>query len=108
METKKEIHLPNLGVEFIKKTILLAWDSYESKFKDYSPVLTWKEPTKAELSFLVGATVVKGNIHVKEEKLIVSFNVPFLLRSFVPEAEKAIIKEVKFWLEKTSYTETPK
>jgi hypothetical protein len=104
MTTKKEIPVRGLGVEAVKKTLLMAWGTYERKFKDYSPVLSWKGPNQAELSFMVGATMVKGEIQVEAEKLIVCLDVPFLLRSFVPKAENAIAEEVNFWLKKASTT----
>jgi len=90
----------DLDVALAKKVTEKAYDSYKSKFADYSPTFRWASVSKAEVSFNAKGIKLAGSFTILPGAIELELDVPFLLKPFQSKAVDVIETEVKEWIQK--------
>lgn len=91
----------DLGREQAKRVAEAAWNSYSSRFANYSPTCEWQSPHKANIGFNVKGVKLQGSLEVNEGDIALDLDVPFLLRPFKGQALKVIEEEIRNWIGKS-------
>lgn len=89
-----------LGKELAKKATLKAWESYQTRFAEYSPEATWVTDDRADVSFRVKGVTLRGSLDVEPEGIGMELEVPFLFRPFKKLAISKIEAEIRNWVGK--------
>lgn len=94
----------DLSVPTAKAVADAACASYQEKLPKNSIKLVWQQSTdkvaKAEVSFSVGGTNIKGTLEVQPKLIVMDLNTPFLFRQFEPEAINVVKGEIDAWIAK--------
>jgi hypothetical protein len=90
----------NLDKARSKVAIDKAMDEYKKRFAEYSPRYDWKSDDAGEFSFNAKGVKLQGTIRVRDNKVDVDMDVPFLFRIFQGSAMKVIQEQVEHWVEK--------
>lgn len=83
-----------------KKAIDKAMDEYKARFAEYSPRYDWTSDDGGEFSFSAKGIKLGGSIKVRDHKVDVDMDVPFLFKIFQGKAMQVIEEQVVFWVEK--------
>lgn len=83
-----------------KKAIDKAMEEYSARFADYNPRYEWTSDTAGEFGFSATGIKLGGTIVVREGKVDVDMNVPFVFRIFQGQAMKLIQEQVELWVER--------
>lgn len=83
-----------------KKAIDKAMDEYKARFAEYSPRYDWTSEDDGEFSFSAKGIKLGGSIKVRDHKVDVDMDVPFLFKIFQGKAMQVIEEQVVFWVEK--------
>ena len=90
----------DLGQERAKKVAESALAAYSQKYANYKPVVSWKGPNRADISFTVKGMSLGGTLEVLERSIDLDIDVPFLLRPFKSQALGVIEAEINEWIKK--------
>ena len=90
----------NLDKARSKIAIDKAMDEYKRRFADYAPRYDWVNDDAGEFSFSAKGVKLEGTIRVRDQKVDVDMDVPFLFRIFQGSAMKVIQDQVELWVEK--------
>lgn len=90
----------NLDKARSKIAIDKAMDEYKKRFAEYSPRYDWTSEDSGEFSFNAKGVKLQGTIRVRDNKVDVDMDVPFLFRIFQGSAMKVIQEQVEHWVEK--------
>ena len=90
----------DIGQERAKKVAESALASYAQKYANYNPVVTWKSPYQADISFKIKGMSIGGSLEVLERSIDMDIDVPFLLRPFKSQALGVIEGEINEWIKK--------
>lgn len=95
-------HTIDTGIEkpLAKKAIDKAMDAYKARFAEYNPRFDWKSDDKGEFGFSAKGIALGGTILVRDHKVDVDMEVPFLFRVFQGKAMGVIEEQVQIWVEK--------
>jgi hypothetical protein len=91
----------DLGRDQAKRVAESAWNSYSSRYANYSPSCEWVNDYKANIGFIVKTVKLKGSIDVNDKDIELDLDVPFLLRPFKGQALKVIEEEIRKWIGKS-------
>ncbi len=83
-----------------KKAIDRAMDEYKRRFAEYTPRYDWTTDDAGEFSFNAKGIKLGGTIKVRDHKVDVDMDVPFLFKIFQGRAMQVIEDQVVFWVEK--------
>lgn len=89
-----------LNVPDSKRAIDKAMDAYKARFAEYNPRFGWVSDTAGEFGFSAKGVALGGKIVVREAKIDVDMEVPFLFRIFQGKAMEVIEEQVVHWVEK--------
>lgn len=90
----------DLGRDKAKQVAEAALGSYQKKYAEYKPTVTWVTPDRATLSFSVKGLTLNGAIEVSDRDISMDLDVPFLLRPFKNTAIGVIEGQIKEWIGK--------
>jgi len=90
----------NLDKARSKVAIGKAMDEYKKRFAEYSPRYEWTTDDQGDFSFSAKGVKLEGTIKVRDNKVDVDMDVPFLFRIFQGQAMKVIQDQVELWVEK--------
>jgi len=90
----------DLSPELAKKVAEKAFESYREKYANYNPTINWTSESRAEASFSVKGTSLKGVIELAPGSISFDLEVPFLLRMFKGKAIEIMDGELRSWTEK--------
>lgn len=90
-----------LGRDQAKKVAESAWQSYSSRFSEYSPSCTWTNDYKAQIGFKAKGISINGELEVNDKDIGIDLDVPFLLKPFKNTAIKVIEEEIQKWIAKS-------
>lgn len=90
----------NLDKARSKKAIDKAMDAYKARFSEYQPRYDWTTEDAGEFSFSAKGIKLSGTIKVRDNKVDVDMDVPFLFKIFQGRAMDVIEEQVVFWVEK--------
>lgn len=94
----KHVIKHHLGQALARKTLLAAWNEYQSRFSKYRPTLTWKDEHRASVGFDAKGLTFKGAFEVHPASIDVELEVPFMMRPFQGIALAAVEREVQRWI----------
>ncbi len=89
-----------LGLELSKKAIGKAMEEYNARFAEYNPRFEWTTDTRGEFGFKAKGVSLGGTIVVRDQKVDVDMDVPFLFRIFQGKAMSVIEEQVRMWVER--------
>ncbi|MBI5493478.1 MAG: polyhydroxyalkanoic acid system family protein [Deltaproteobacteria bacterium] len=75
-----------------------AIKSYLERFQQYSPSLTWTDPTHAEIAFSAKGVSIRGTFTLAPGAIEVEMEVPFVFKLFKSQAIRIIEEEVQRWV----------
>lgn len=90
----------DLSIELARKAADHALASYQHRFPQYRPTVTWTEPTKATVEFHVTGMSFNGLFEIRPREISMELEVPFLLRPFKNRALEVIEAEIRTWVDK--------
>ncbi len=90
----------SLGQEKAKKVAEEAFKSYQNRFAEYKPTVSWPSSDRADIGFSVKGVSLKGSVDVKPNSIDLDLDVPFMLRPFKGRALGVIEDEIKKWIGK--------
>lgn len=90
----------DLGRELARKVARAAFESYRTRFSEFSPTTDWKNDDQASIGFSVKGMSLKGAVSVGDRSIDLEMDVPFLLKPFQGKAVGIIESEIKAWIEK--------
>ncbi|MDP2340515.1 MAG: polyhydroxyalkanoic acid system family protein [Deltaproteobacteria bacterium] len=90
----------NLSFDVAKKVAAKALESYQERFADYAPSITWPADRRAEVSFAVKGMTLKGGFDILDDRIDIEMEVPLLLRPFRQKALDVIEAEITKWVAK--------
>jgi len=90
----------NLDKARSKIAIGKAMDEYKKRFAEYQPRYDWVSDDAGEFSFSAKGVKLEGTIQIRDNKVDVDMDVPFLFRIFQGSAMKVIQEQVEHWVEK--------
>jgi hypothetical protein len=90
----------NLDKARSKIAIGKAMDEYKKRFAEYAPRYDWTGDDVGEFSFSAKGVKLQGTIRVRDNKVDVDMDVPFLFRIFQGSAMKVIQEQVEHWVDK--------
>lgn len=77
-----------------------ALESYRARFSEYKPQGRWITEDKAEISFSVVGSTLKGLVEVLPDRVELELDVPLMFRPFRGKALQIIEDEIKEWIRK--------
>jgi hypothetical protein len=89
-----------LNVSDSKRAIDKAMEAYKARFAEYNPRFGWVTETAGEFGFNAKGVSLGGKISVRESKIDVDMEVPFLFRIFQGKAMEVIEEQVVLWVGK--------
>lgn len=89
-----------LDLSLAKKAIDGAMEAYKARFAEYGPRFEWRSETRGEFGFRAKGVALGGTIDVRDGKIDVDMEVPFLFRIFQGKAMEVIEGEVRVWVDK--------
>lgn len=89
-----------LNVADSRRAIEKAMEAYKARFADYNPRFGWTSETAGEFGFNAKGVALGGKILVRDRKIDVDMEVPFLFRIFQGKAMEVIEEQVVHWVEK--------
>ena len=90
----------NLDKARSKIAIDKAMDEYKKRFAEYTPRYDWTTEDSGDFSFSAKGVKLAGTIRVRDNKVDVEMDVPFLFKIFQGSAMKVIQEQVEHWVEK--------
>lgn len=88
----------DLPIETARKATRAALESYRREMAEYSPEGEWVNDNTANVRFTAAGTTMKGTVVVQPTQIVLSLDVPFLLRPFKGIALRVIEGEIQQWL----------
>ena len=83
-----------------KRAIDHAMAAYKERFADYQPRFAWASAERGEFGFNAKGVSLGGTLLVREGKIDVDMEVPFLFRVFQGKAMQVIEEQVQLWVGK--------
>jgi hypothetical protein len=83
-----------------KRALDKAMEAYKVRFAEYSPRFEWKSETHSEFGFNAKGVKLGGTITVRDKKIDVEMDVPFLFKIFQGKAMQVVTEEVQKWIDK--------
>lgn len=90
----------DLSPELAKKVLEKALESYNERFADYSPRMTWVGDKHVDVKFKAKGVNIEGAIDLEPKQITFDLEVPFLLRPFKSQALDIIETQIRKWTEK--------
>jgi hypothetical protein len=87
-----------LGQDLARKTVLAAWNEYQSRFSKYRPSLTWKNEYFALVGFEAKGLTFRGRFEIHAASIDIDLDVPFVMRPFKGIALAAVEREIGRWV----------
>ena len=75
-------------------------EAYKARFAEYHPHFTWKNDSTGEFGFNAKGVKLGGTIVVRDKKIDVDMEVPFLFRIVQGKAMDVVTEEVQKWIDK--------
>jgi hypothetical protein len=89
-----------LNLSDSKRAIDKAMEAYSARFADYNPRFAWVSDTAAEFGFSAKGVSLGGTMTVRDAKIDVDMEVPFLFKIFQGRAMDVIKEQVNLWVGK--------
>jgi hypothetical protein len=95
-------HVVKHGLEkdTAKQVTLKAWESYQTRFSEYSPTATWVTDDRADVTFRVKGVTLRGALDIEPGGIGLELEVPFIFRPFKKIAISKIEGEIRTWIGK--------
>ena len=90
----------DLSFDLAKKAATKALESYQARFADYEPTISWEGDRRAEVTFAVKGMNLKGAFDILDDRIDIDMEVPLLLRPFRQKALDVIEGEITKWVAK--------
>lgn len=90
----------DLSFDLAKVATEKAAEAYKQRFAEYDYRHKWVNDSRVELSFKVAGKRLEGALTVKDTKLELELDVPFVFRPFRGKAIEIIEKEARGWMAK--------
>jgi hypothetical protein len=98
----KHVIKHRLGQEAARKTVLAAWNEYQSRFSKYKPLLNWQSENRATVGFDAKGFSFRGNFAINPASIDVDLEVPLIMRPFKGIALAAVEREIERWVAKAN------
>lgn len=92
----------NLAPEKARLVAEKAWESYQSRFSQFQPTLSWETDAKANVAFRAKGIAVSGTLTLLDKAIEMDLSVPFLLKPFRKKALDVIEREIRSWVDKAN------
>jgi len=96
----KHLIAHDLDLGLAKEVAVRAFESYQKRFADYNPKMTWVKERDAKIEFNVKGLKLQGSIGITPRAIELDLDVPFVFRLFKNKALEVIEREVRSWLDK--------
>lgn len=83
-----------------KRVTEKAFETYKEKFASYNPTMRWVNDSRAETTFSVRGTSLKGTFDILPKAIQIDLDVPFLFKMFQSKAIQIIETEIQKWIAK--------
>jgi hypothetical protein len=83
-----------------KRALQKAMEAYKARFAEYNPRFDWKNDSMGEFGFTAKGVSIGGTITVRDKKIDVEMDVPFLFKIFQGKAMSVVTEEVQKWIDK--------
>lgn len=90
----------DVGRDLAKKATEAAFTSYKEKYAKYQPTMRWTGDYAANVGFTVTGMTLNGTLQVAEKAVLLSLDVPLLMRPFRKTALEIIEREIQIWVAK--------
>jgi hypothetical protein len=90
----------DLDFDLAKLAAQKAAEAYGKRFAEYDYKAKWVSDARVELGFTVVGKRLNGAMTVKDDRLQLELDVPFMLRPFRGKAIDIIEKEAREWMAK--------
>jgi len=90
----------DLDFDLAKEVAVRAFESYQTRFANYHPKMTWATEREARIEFNVKGLKLQGTIGIAPKAIELELDVPFVFRLFKNKAVDVIEREVRAWLDK--------
>lgn len=90
----------DLTFDLAKLAAERAAEAYGKRFAEYEYTAKWVRKDRVELGFTVVGKRLEGAMTVKNDRLELELDVPFMLRPFRGKALEIIEREAREWLAK--------
>jgi hypothetical protein len=104
----KHIIAHDLDQGLAKEVAVRAFESYQKRFADYQPKMSWNSERDARIEFTVKGLKLQGSIGITPRAIELDLDVPFVFRLFKSKAIDVIEREVRSWLDKAKRGELTK
>jgi hypothetical protein len=98
----------DLDFNLAKEVAVRAFESYQKRFADYQPRMTWINDRNARIEFSIKGLKLQGSIGIAPRAIELDLDVPFVFRVFKSKAIDVIEREVRIWLDKAKRGELSK
>ena len=88
----------DLSPELAKKVLEKALESYEERFADYSPKMSWVGDKHVDVKFKAKGISISGGIDLEPQQITFDLEVPILLRPFKTQALDIIETQIRKWV----------
>jgi hypothetical protein len=82
----------------VRRAAERALSSYQMRFPEAEPRVTWRDAKTADLAFSIKGVKLKGTVVLEAKTIDVDLDVPLLFRPFRSKALKVVEEEIKKWL----------
>lgn len=83
-----------------KRALEKAMEAYKARFAEYNPHFAWRNDSLADFGFNAKGVKLGGTIGVRDKKIDVEMEVPFLFKIFQGKAMTVVTEEVQKWIDK--------
>jgi Putative polyhydroxyalkanoic acid system protein (PHA_gran_rgn) len=90
----------DLSIDLAKKATGKALESYQERFAEFQPQVSWLDERTATISFKAKGMSLGANLAVTEQAIVVDMDVPFLLKFMEKQAVEVIDKQVTKWIDR--------
>ncbi|MBK8173100.1 MAG: polyhydroxyalkanoic acid system family protein [Sandaracinaceae bacterium] len=90
----------DLDVATAKRVTEKAYEAYKEKFASYNPSMRWVSDSRAETTFSIKGSSLKGTFDILPREIQIDLEVPFLFKMFQSKAISIIETEIKKWVAK--------
>jgi hypothetical protein len=104
----KHLIAHDLDFALAKQVAERAFESYQQRFANYQPKMTWVGERDARIEFNVKGLKLQGSIGITPKAIELDLDVPFVFRVFKNKAVEVIEREVRTWLDKAKRGELSK
>ncbi len=90
----------DLPLPLARRATQRAVQAYVERFAKFQPQIQWHDEDRSTVEFKATGLTFRGRFELTQDAVLLSLEVPFLLRALRPKAIEIVGREIEHWVRK--------